>query len=121
MIAILTLSLSIVKVSYVFYTSFIVIVIVIINLMCKHFSFLHNVNRNRSSQLGPRLSRPLHLPAHSGPMVQMTITHQGAAAHLVEEEGEVASTPLVDWYSDRKNNAAEKPYELALREPWTAT
>lgn len=53
--------------------------------------------------LGPRLSRPLHLPAHSGPTVQMTITHQGAVAHLVvEEEEEVgASIPLADWCSER--------------------
>lgn len=61
-------------------------------------------HRNRSSMPGPRLSRPLHPPAHSGPTVQMTITHQGAAAHLVEEvveEGE-ASIPLVDWSSERK-------------------
>lgn len=52
--------------------------------------------------LGPRLFRPRHPPAHSGPTVQMTITHQGAAAHLVEEEGEEASIPLVDWSSERK-------------------
>lgn len=51
--------------------------------------------------LGPRLSRPLHPPAHSGPTVQMTITHQGAAAHLVEEEGEGVSIPLVDWSSEQ--------------------
>lgn len=55
--------------------------------------------------LGPRPSRPLHPPAHSGLTVQMTITHQGAVAHLVEEveeEGEGASTPSVDWSSERK-------------------
>lgn len=70
--------------------------------------------------LGPRLSRPLHPPAHSGPTVQMTITHQGAAAHLVEEEGEGASIPLVDWSSKQKN-AAGNPDELASRESWTAS
>ena len=52
--------------------------------------------------LGTRLSRPLHLPAHSSPTVQMTTTHQGAVAHLVEEEGEEASIPLADWYSERE-------------------
>lgn len=78
------------------------------NSMCKPFSLSCDVNRSRNSQLGPRLSRPLHLPAHSGPMVQMTITHQGAAAHLVgEEEEAVASIPLVDWSSERKTNAAK--------------
>lgn len=54
----------------------------------------------------------------------MTITHQGAAAHLVEEEaeeeGEGASIPLVDWSSERKRKKEEMlqetPDELALRE-----
>lgn len=46
---------------------------------------------------GPKLCRPLHPPARLGPMVQMTITHQGAVAHLVVEEVvEGASTPLAD-------------------------
>lgn len=61
---------------------------------------------------GPRLSRPLHPPAHSGPTVQMTITHQGAVAHLVvEEEGEGASTPLVDWSSEREKKDAGNPID----------
>lgn len=59
--------------------------------------------------LGPRLSRPLHPPAHSDPMVQMTITHQGAVAHLVEveEEEEGASIPLADWSSEKKKMLQE--------------
>ena len=65
--------------------------------------------------LGPMLSRLLHPPPHSGPTVQMTITHRGAVAHLVEVEGEGASTPSVDWSSERKN-LLEDPNELALRE-----
>lgn len=52
--------------------------------------------------LGPRLFRLLPPPAHSDPTVQMTITHQGAVAHLVEEEGAGASIPLVDWFSEKE-------------------
>ena len=78
--------------------------------MCKNVSFLHDVNRNRSSLLGPRLCRPLHLPVHSGPTVQMTITHRGAAAHLVEEEEEAeegVSIPLADWCSEQNKMQQE--------------
>lgn len=71
--------------------------------------------------LGPRLSRPLRPPAHSGPTVQMTITRQGAVAHL-EEAGEVGeeeedSTPLVDWSSEEQNQCCRKSTDPDCRTP----
>ncbi len=66
---------------------------------------------------GPRLCRPLHPPAHSGLTVPMTITHRGAAAHLVEEEeeGEGVSIPSVDWSSERENMLQKNPSRTGIK------